>query len=54
MSDNWHAFINDMIALEDRAHRLGLHATGHALNDAKKKAGYERADQLGKLGQNRG
>jgi hypothetical protein len=38
--------INDIQALESRAHRLRMTLTGHALNDAKNRAGWELADQM--------
>lgn len=41
---------NDLIlgleAAEQSAHRAGLHATAHAINAAKNRAGWERAEQL--------
>ena len=42
--------ILDIQALESRAHRLGLHATGHALNSAKNAIGWEMAGEPEKAG----
>lgn len=38
--------INDIQALENRAHRLMMIETGHALNAAKNKAGWELSEQM--------
>lgn len=40
--------INDIQALENRAHRLRMTLAGHALNEAKNKAGWELAEQMAK------
>lgn len=37
--------IDDIQALESRAHRLGMTVTGHALNNAKNAAGWELAGE---------
>lgn len=41
---------NDLIlaleAAEQTAHRAGMHATAHAINVAKNRAGWERAEHL--------
>lgn len=37
--------LNDVQALESRAHRLGMTITGHALNNAKNAAGWEMAGE---------
>ncbi len=42
--------ILDIQALENRAHRLGLHATAHALNSAKNASGWEIAGEPEKAG----
>jgi hypothetical protein len=47
-AEDWVRFINDLIEIETRAFRMGLGETGHALNAAKQKAGYEREYQLSK------
>ena len=36
-------FLSELQELEDRAHRLGMTITGHALNKAKNAAGWEIA-----------
>lgn len=38
--------IRDIQALESRAHRLGLHVTAHALNNAKNAIGWELAGNI--------
>lgn len=38
--------INDIQALEDRAHRLKMIDTGHTLNKAKNTAGWELEGQM--------
>lgn len=41
-----HAIINDLQALEMRAHQAGLTVTGHAINNAKNTAGWEMAGNV--------
>lgn len=41
--DACRTLINDIQALETRAHRLKAHTTGHALNSAKNTIGWELA-----------
>lgn len=40
------ALINEIQVLESRAHRLKMIETGHALNAAKNKAGWELEGQV--------
>lgn len=42
-----HLLIGDIQALENRAHRLKMLKAAHALNEAKNKAGWELAEQIG-------
>ena len=42
--DGWDGFIVGLQRLENEAHIRGLHATAHAINEAKNKAGYEQAE----------
>lgn len=39
-------FIDELTELHSRAHRLGLHATGHAMHKAVQIVGYEVAGHL--------
>lgn len=39
------AFPAELVTLMDKAHRLGLHTTGHALHEAVKKLGWELAEK---------
>lgn len=41
-----HEIINELQALETRAHAAGLTVTGHAINNAKNAAGWERAGDI--------
>ena len=41
-------FLGEIENAEQRAHQLGLIATAHLLHQAKNKAGWEIADDLGK------
>ncbi len=42
--------LDEIQACEDRAHKLGLHVTGHALNRAKNALGWELAGDIEKAG----
>lgn len=46
LKDGRKNFPVELANLMDRAHRLGLHATGHALHEAVKKVGYELAGKI--------
>jgi hypothetical protein len=43
LKDGRAKFPTELTTLMDRAHRLGLHATGHALHEAVKQVGWELA-----------
>lgn len=45
-SEEKHAIINELQSLESRAHKAGLHVTGHAINNAKNAAGWELAGNV--------
>lgn len=42
--------VHDLQDLESRAHGLGLHVTGHALNRAKNALGWEIAGDISQAG----
>lgn len=42
--------VNDIQALESRAHRLGLQVAGHTLNRAKNAVGWEMAGDVVQAG----
>lgn len=43
-------FVEEVQALETKAHDLGLHVTGHALNRAKNALGWELAGDIEQAG----
>lgn len=48
-----HVLIGELQSLESRAHRLKMTETAQALNAAKNKAGWELAEQLTRMNQDK-
>jgi len=44
----------DIVRIEQKCHRLGLHVTGHAINKAVQQIGWELAEKLERIDEQQG